>query len=158
MRLPGEGTLFRTPAPSALPPRAFNVLQPRPDHTYTDELMSQYNVSSCFSAPSDQAVLQDIFLSPRGLLDQEDSSIASSPRFKHLSVCGSCHHSLLTVKTDNPPALSIANDLHAKRPHRPEIWMNPQSKYSINFFKQQPSYLDPWQCVAVIGNRYVPTL
>ena len=74
-----------------------------PDHTYTDELMSQYNVSSCFSAPSDQAVLQDIFLSPRGLLDQEDSSIANSPRFKHLSVCGSCHHSLLTVKTDNFP-------------------------------------------------------
>jgi len=61
--LPGEGTLFRTLAPSALPPRAFNVLQPRPDHTYTDELMSQYNVSSCFSAPADQAVLQEIFLS-----------------------------------------------------------------------------------------------
>ena len=39
--LPGEGTLFRTLAPSALPPRAFNVLQPRPDHTFTDELMSQ---------------------------------------------------------------------------------------------------------------------
>ena len=103
--LPGQGTPFHMLLPSELPPRANTVLQPEANHTYSDELLGQYNVANMFSRPADQAILKPLLLSPRGLVAMEPGS----PEVMRLSVCESCHDSLRTATKPFPPRLAIAN-------------------------------------------------
>ena len=90
--LPGEGTLFR----------AFNVLQPRPDHTFTDELMSQTTcpaasarrqIKLCFKTFSCLAVSAR----SRGLLNCQLSKIQAPVCLRILPPL------VVTVKMDKPP-------------------------------------------------------
>ena len=155
--LPGQGTLFHMLLPSELPPRANTVLQPEANHTYSDELLGQYNVANMFSRPADQAILKPLLLSPRGVEEMEPGSIEPL----RICLCDSCYTSLISGKELKPPKLAIANGFvigqlpEHLRPQRLED-PNDQGSSILEFDLIRPIYMGGTETQTCAHTNQVP--